>query len=143
MDTDKQAIYDFLKAHQLAVVSTGASAVASPESALVAYVEDESLALYFQTGENTRKATNLSKNQHASFVIGLDLKEMATLQYEGCVEQLTLKTDIEACKARFLAKESPSAPDFLSRPGVQFYRVKPTWIRLYRANHSPVVESRF
>lgn len=127
---DKSRLKKFLTSHQLAVIATVDPAILTPESALVAYVEDTNLCLYFQTGKYTRKAHNLAKNLCVSFVIGHDLDELVTMQYEGRCEQLRDKDLIKECKQRFLAKNSPTTPEYLERSDALLFKVTPVWIRL-------------
>lgn len=127
----------------LAVVSTIDAAAGKPESALVAYVEDDNLCLYFQTGKHTRKASNLKANHHVSFVVGLVFSELQTLQYDGVAELLEDVSAIEACKQRFLDKKSPTTKEYLERPDAIFFKVTPSWMRFSdytKGNHPPVLE---
>jgi general stress protein 26 len=127
MKNDRTKILDFLKVHTLAVISTNCKNK-TPESALIAYAEDKNLCLYFQTGINTRKAANLKINPHVSLVIGLELKDKATLQYEGIAECIMDEKEIVKCKKLFLDKKSPTTPEFLERPEAILFKVKPAWI---------------
>jgi general stress protein 26 len=144
---DKLQVSIFLKSHRLAVIATNATLDQSPESALIAFVEDDDLSLYFQTSRYSRKANNLMLRQAISLVIGLDLEEMATLQYEGTAQQLDAEDEIEACKALFLAKKSPTTPAYLERPDTILFRVSPTWIRYSHypegAKHGHMIEIEF
>jgi|GEM_PF-458138 len=125
---DIRQVKDFLKCHQLAVIATGGDSGVPPESALIAFVEDDELAIYFQTSRYSRKAQNLIARPHVSLVIGLDLAEMQTLQYEGVASQLQSATEIAACKQRFLAKNSPTTPRYLERDDALLFKIIPTWI---------------
>lgn len=97
----RQKILAFLQSQKLAVVSTSALAHVSPESALIAFAEDNNLCVYFQTGVHTRKANNLRLNPHLSLVFGLSLQDLITVQYEGTAEQLTSNEALAACKQLF------------------------------------------
>ncbi|HEY9745036.1 MAG TPA: pyridoxamine 5'-phosphate oxidase family protein [Oculatellaceae cyanobacterium] len=127
-EQNKEKILDILKTQKLAVISTSGPASPTPESALVAFVEDDQLRLYFQTGKHTRKAENLQANPHVSFVIGLKQEDMVTVQYEGKAEQIQAPEEIEACKQRFRAKDSPATDEYLDHPTAIFFKVTPTWI---------------
>ncbi len=126
--SDYSKIYGFLKAHKLAVVSTGGAKNRAPESALIAYVEDQDLCLYFQTSRHSRKASNLSINHKLSFVIGLDVADKATLQYEGIAVRFEKEDDITKCKQCFADKDSPTTAKHLERPDIVFFKVSPVWI---------------
>lgn len=124
----RQKILGFLRKQKLAVISTVDPAHAAPESALVAFTEDENLCLYFQTGKHTRKAANLAVNPRVSFVMGLTLDDMVTVQYEGRAERLTAPADLEFCKQQFIAKDSPTTEEYFNHPTAIFFKVRPTWI---------------
>lgn len=122
-------ILGFLKTQKLAVISTLGSPVSNaPESALIAFVEDEQLCLYFQTGKHTRKAANLKQNPGVSLVFGLTLDDMITVQYEGRATQLKHPEDLERCKRLFVAKDSPTTEAYFNHPTAIFFKVSPTWI---------------
>lgn len=123
-----QKILQFLQTQKLAVIATSGSRNKSPESALVAFTEDAQLRLYFQTGKHTRKAANLQENPHVSFVIGLGMDPMITVQYEGAAHQLTTREELEACKQQFITKDSPTTEEYFNHPTAIFFQVTPTWI---------------
>jgi general stress protein 26 len=135
-------ILNFLNSQKLAVIATTDLLRSTPESALIAFTEDEQLCLYFQTGKHTRKAVNLKANPHVSFVIGLSLDDVATVQYEGKAVQLTDAADLEACKQRFISKDSPTTAEYFNHPTAIFFKVTPTWIGCsdYSGSHPEVIE---
>jgi len=124
----KQKILAFLRRQKLAVIATVDPARPAPESALIAFTEDDDLCLYFQTGKHTRKAANLRVNPYVSLVIGLELDDLITVQYEGKAEQLITPEDLEACKQRFIAKDSPTTEEYFNHPSAIFFKVTPTWV---------------
>ena len=129
MDIDaKKKVLHFLKTQKLAVISTINSSQATPESALIAYTEDKNLNLYFQTGRHTRKAQNLKKNPRVSLVVGLALKDLITIQYEGQAFKITKNDEIQTSKKRFIEKDSPTTKEYLEHPTSIFFKVTPTWI---------------
>src|SRR5579871_1727342 len=114
LDGNAEKVLRILRLQQLAVISTvgppsperfypGVSREI-PESALVAFTEDDQLHLYFQTGRHTRKAANLKHNPYVCFVINQTIKgqpyPMVTVQYQGEARQLTQPEDLEACRRR-------------------------------------------
>lgn len=121
-------ILDFLRTQKLCVISTANPESAQPESALVAFTEDDNLCLYFQTGKHTRKAANLAVNPKVSFVMGFSQDYMFTVQYEGVARQLTSPEDLEFCKRQFIAKDSPTTEYYFNHPTAIFFKVTPTWI---------------
>jgi general stress protein 26 len=125
---NKQKILNFLKKQKLGVISTVNNKTNKPESALIAYTEDENLCIYFQTGKHTRKAQNLKTNQHVSLVIGTDIKDHITVQYEGDVKQLMTQKEIDFCQKMFVAKDSPTTEEYFNHPTAIFFKITPTWI---------------
>lgn len=124
----KRKILDFLHRQKLGVIATTDPSRPTPESALIAFTEDDDLCLYFQTGKHTRKAANLAVNPHVSLVIGLSLDDLITVQYEGTAERITTPEGLEACKQRFIAKDSPTTEEYFNHPTAIFFKVTPTWI---------------
>jgi general stress protein 26 len=126
-DTTRK-ILEFLKRQKLAVIATCSPSKPTPESALIAFTEDDDLCLYFQTGRHTRKAANLSINPSVSLVIGLNLNDLITVQYEGVAKQLASEEELTACKQRFISKDSPTTEEYFNHPTAIFFKVTPTWI---------------
>lgn len=127
MERKHKRIREFLAAQKLTVVST-VSDKAAPESALVAFAEDDQLCVYFQTGRHTRKAANLKQNPKVSFVFGLTLDVKMTVQYEGYAAQIANEHDLIKCKQLFVAKNSPTTERYFNHPTAIFFKVLPTWI---------------
>lgn len=127
MISQQQTVAAFLKSQQLAVLSTTDSS--APESALIAFVEDEELCLYFQTGAATRKVQNLRINPRVSLVMGLTSNEKVTLQYQGQAEEIIVAQEIIRCKQRFYDKNSPTTRNYLERPDAIFFKIEPRWLR--------------
>jgi general stress protein 26 len=144
-DSNKARIRNILKGQKLAVISTVDPNSSTPESALIAFAEDEQLNLYFQTGRHTRKAANLDVNPAVSLVIGLALNDYVTVQYEGRADRLTAPEDLEACRRRFVAKDSPTTEEYFNHPTAIFFKVTPVWIGCsdYSKDRPEVIELRF
>lgn len=111
----------------------------------MAFTEDDVLCLYFQTKQGTRKIVNLRVNPYVSLVIGHDQHERQTLQYEGAVQLPTEASDLEICKQRFIAKNSPTTADYFEQPGVLFYKITPVWIGFsdYSGSQPLIIELQF
>ena len=124
----QQKILQVLKSQKLAVIATNSGAEHSPESALIAFTEDDDLNIYFQTGKHTRKAANLANNPYVSLVIGLSLTDLITVQYEGKAERLVSADDLDFCKQKFVGKDSPTTEEYFNHPTAIFFKVTPTWI---------------
>lgn len=144
LQVKKERVLSFLQSQKLAVIATCASGNASPESALIAYCEDDELCLYFQSGKGTRKVKNIRANPLVSLVIGLDMG-LITMQYEGSADPLESFEDLKACKELFIQKNSPTTPDYFNENTI-FYKVSPVWIGFsdYTSPSEPkVFELRF
>jgi hypothetical protein len=155
----KAKVLAVLKGQQLAVISTAGPpnpercypnmTTSVPESALVAFTQDDALRLFFQTGRHTRKAANLASNPYVSFVINHNVDKAPfptiTVQYQGIARQLTDKEDLKACKQRFIAKGSPTTEKFFNDPSAIFFEVKPIWIGCsdYSLEQPQVIEIDF
>lgn len=145
-EEDQQTIQDHLKANKLMTISTLAAdtETGKPQSALVAFAELPSLEILFQTVEYSRKYRNLSENQAVAIVIGWDLENYQTLQYEGVAEQVPVE-EAEEYHHYFLDKDSPSSEIILKNPRARFFRVKPTWLRYsdYSCGNAQFIEHTF
>ncbi len=122
---DRELIYNFIKNHSLAVISTHNGGY--PEAALVAFAETADLELIFQTHVDSRKYKNLQSNSRVAFVIGWNEKIHITVQYEG--NAIELYGD-EATKYRdtFLSKKTPCVQEFIFHPKSRIFKVNPKWI---------------
>lgn len=118
-------IKEVLAAHKLAALATTDPDTLQPESALVAYAEDERLNLYFQTSQLSRKMKNLRRNQKVALVIGFG---HLTVQYEGTAQRLTAKEQIGRAAELFESKKSPTTQDYFDKPDTAVFKVIPTWI---------------
>lgn len=141
-ENGRQKILEFLKRQKLAVIATCSSLRPTPESALIAFAEDDDLCLYFQTGRHTRKANNLKTNPHVSLVIGLSLQDLITVQYEGIAKRLVNEDELDNCKQRFIRKDSPTTAEYFNHPTAIFFKVTPTWVGCsdYSGAHPEVIE---
>ena len=138
----KFKVLSFLRRQKLAVIATSTPVRSAPESALIAFTEDDELCLYFQTGRHTRKAANLALNPHVSLVIGLSLDDLITVQYEGVAERITDGHELEVCKQRFVRKDSPTTEEYFNHPTAIFFKVRPVWIGCsdYSGDNPKVIE---
>ena len=129
--------------YHLAVIATANPDTADPEAALVAYVYNDKLELFFQTNKYSRKAANLKRNPQVAFVMGLALEDLVTIQYQGRATQITKKEEREACKKMFIDRNSPTAsPKYLEHPDAIYFKVVPTWVGChdYRGKQPQVLE---
>ena len=143
-EKDTQTIEDFLKANKLATIATIGADSGRPQSALVSFAELSSLEIVFQTVEHSRKYRNLIDDKAVALVIGWDLQNYRTLQYEGVAEQIPAD-EAASYHHYFTDKESPSSEVILKNPRARFFRVKPTWLRYsdYSCGHPEFIEHTF
>jgi uncharacterized pyridoxamine 5'-phosphate oxidase family protein len=87
---EKEFIYDVIKNHKLAVIST-VSETGKPESALVGFAVSKNLELIFDTVKTSRKYKNLINNPAVAVVIGWD--DEITIQFEGLANEITGEKD--------------------------------------------------
>jgi general stress protein 26 len=158
-EESKAKVLNVLGRQQLAVIATSGRPSPErcypgvtgdvPESALVAFTHDDELRLYFQTGRHTRKAANLARNPFVALVIshtvGSEPYPNITVQYQGKARQLKSRKDLEACKQRFVAKQSPTTEKFFNDPSAIFFVIEPIWIGCsdYSADPPQVIEIDF
>lgn len=139
--TDSEKIYEFIKSHNLAVLSTVTHDFL-PQSAVVGFSERENLELIFGTSSKARKYQNLLKNPRVSIVIGWDKGK--TVQYEGEAVELKGETERQEAISTYLSK-TPSAAKFLSDSEEAIFKVVPKWIKYMDLSVDPwdVIELRF
>jgi general stress protein 26 len=135
----KDDLLAFMRRHLLAVQSS-VSPDGAPQSAVIGYVVDDRLALFFDTKTDARKARNLRADPRIALVIGWDLDEACTLQIEGVADEPT-GGDL----ARFKTIYFERFPDGVEReawPDIAYFRVRPTWARFsdFRTPEPTIVE---
>jgi nitroimidazol reductase NimA-like FMN-containing flavoprotein (pyridoxamine 5'-phosphate oxidase superfamily) len=139
--TDTEKIYEFIKSHNLAVISTVTHDFL-PQSAVVGFSEKENLELIFGTSNKSRKYQNLLKNPRVSFVIGSD--QGKTVQYEGEAVELKGQPEWQEAINLHLSK-IPSAVKFLTDSEEAVFKVIPKWIKYTDLSRDPwdIIELRF
>jgi pyridoxine/pyridoxamine 5'-phosphate oxidase len=132
----KDEVYDFMKQHKLAVLSTVASD-GKPESALVDVAVSAELEIVFDTVNTSRKYENLLQNPGVALVIGWD--DETTVQFEGIATELTGPEDDHYREIYYGAY-----PDGRERAktwaGLVHFKVRPKWLRYSNFNEPVVVE---
>jgi general stress protein 26 len=132
----EEFIYDFMKQHKLAVVST-VSADDTPESALVGIGVSRDLEIVFDTVKTSRKYENLLQNPKVALVIGWD--DETTVQYEGIATELAGHDDDLYREVYYEAY--PDGRDRAANwPGLVHFKVTPNWLRYSNFNDPVVVE---
>jgi general stress protein 26 len=132
----KAFLYNFIKQHQLAVIST-LSVNGKPSAALVGFAVSADLEIIFDTVKSSRKYKNLLHNPAIALVIGWDNE--TTLQYEGIAAELAANEEQELKEIYFEA-----FADWRKRietwPGLVHFKITPTWIRYSNFNTPGMIE---
>jgi hypothetical protein len=135
MSVSKAALLEFLRLHRYAVEASQA-AEGPPEAALVGFLVNERLELFFDSFDSTRKVANLRRDPRIAFVIGgQTIGDERTVQYEGVVDA-PIGAELQQFKRDYFAIQ----PDGLRRsklPGITYFRVRPRWIRHSDFNVNP------
>jgi general stress protein 26 len=135
MSTTKTDLLEFLRLHRYGVEASR-TVEGPPQAALVGFVVNARLELFFDSFDSTRKVANLRRDPHIAFVIGgHSVEDQRTVQYEGEVD-LPAGAELEQSKSDYFALH----PDGLRRsklPGITYFRVRPRWIRYTNFNVAP------
>lgn len=124
MRDKEKIIFDFIRKHTLAVIST-VNSLGYPESAVVEFSETKELEIIFDTFAAYRKYNNLQSNPWISLVIGWD--NDITVQYEGIAVELQGE-ELKRCVDVHITK-LPKAKKFLDMDMIRYFKVTPKWIR--------------
>ncbi len=130
-----QKLYDFIKSEKYAVVSSSNSA-SQPESALVAFSENEKLEIILATNKDSRKVKNILLNPNVSVVIGLGGDHLTTIQLEGTARIVNLEDAGEYAKNHY--EKHPILLQHKDDPGECFVVINPVWVRYTNYSTLPV-----
>lgn len=133
MDDQKRFVLDFIKKHELCVLST-VTPEGLPEAGAIEFAETEDLELIFDTFKTYRKYKNLQNNPNVAVVIGWD--ENITVQYEGKATELTGE-DLRKYQSLYF-KKNPDAQKWLKFPEITYFKITPTWLRYRDGNTDPM-----
>jgi len=122
----KKIIGDYMSKQLLAVVSTK-NEFGDIESAVVAFTETDDLELIFQTPNSTRKYKNLKHDSQVAVVIGWDLNENITIQYEGIAIEADIQEIDKYRKIQLLKHNRSKKYAFLEEN--KYFKISPKWIR--------------
>jgi uncharacterized glyoxalase superfamily protein PhnB len=131
----KGELLDYMRVHRYGVEAT-VTAQGAPQAALVGFVVNDQLELFFDSFASTRKVANLKRDSRMAFVIGgHTLGDERTVQYEGVVDSPS-GAELDAFKDAYFALH----PDGIRRSrlaGISYFRVRPRWIRYTNFNAAP------
>ena len=133
MDTDKQALLDFIHGYDLCVLST-TDKKGNPESALVGFSENGEFELLVGTPTSSRKYANIKANPNVSAVIGWN--DGICVQYEGTAHELQEGRELAGYLQNHFAK-LPGAKRYRDNPEQSYILIKPKWLRYTDVNASP------
>jgi general stress protein 26 len=122
----KSFLVDFIGRHPLAVQASVADSGA-PQAAVVGVVVKSDLTLFFDTLSSSRKAHNLRRDPRMAFVIGWDLDEAQTVQYEGTADE-PAGEELAQLKEIYFAR-FPDGRTRETMPDIAYFRVRPQWVR--------------
>ena len=102
MSMTRADLIEFVRLHHYAVVASN-TVQGPPEAALVGFVVNDRLELFFDSFDSTRKVTNLRRDPRVAFVVGgYTIGDERTVQYEGEVDAPT-GTELEQFKSSYFA----------------------------------------
>ena len=133
----KKIISNFISSQMLGVVAT-INKKGKPEATLIAVTELDNLELVFGTYNTSRKYRNLINDPSVAIVIGNDVEEAVTVQYEGIAEEL-FGEELERCRSLHI-KKHPTSEKYAFMEEERFFKVKPNWIRYSDLHADPEVE---
>jgi Pyridoxamine 5'-phosphate oxidase len=126
----RSELYEFLRKHRLAVISTINSA--SPQAAVVGIAVTEALGIILDTLSTSRKYTNIIADPRVTLTVWHDAE---TVQYEG-VAEIPDGADLDACK-RVYFEAWPDGPEREKWPDIAYVRIRPRWIRYSDFGQTP------
>jgi general stress protein 26 len=129
----KKSIKDFLSTNILCVVSSINSA-GLPQSATVAFSEDENFNIVIGTALSSRKAQNILANPNVSLVV-TNQDVLTTVQLEGTASLLEGK-ELEKYQNIHFAK-NPYSAKLKDKPDQCWILIKPNWLRITNIKEAP------
>ena len=126
----RSELYEFLRKHRLAVISTINSA--SPQAAVVGIAVTEALDIILDTLSTSRKYANIIADPRVALTVWHDA---VTVQYEG-IADIPVGADLDACK-RVYFEAWPDGPERGKWPDIAYVRIRPRWIRYSDFGQTP------
>lgn len=96
-----QKAWEFLKKNRLATLATISIENNAPQAAFVYFLTDEDFHIYIVTAKDSRKFSNISKNNKVALVIGQEMEPLV-LQIEGTAKIEADKSKIHHLSSKYL-----------------------------------------
>ena len=133
----KTRIYEFVKEHHLAVIST-VNGQALPEASVVGIfvkkLEHEDFEIHIATYDSSRKAFNIKRNPRVALVIGWEHGK--TVQIEGVAEEITGLDEKDKVKW----EEYPHMPTLakhIKQEHAVMLKITPKWVKYSNLSTEP------
>lgn len=138
---NKKMIYDFIKKHNTAVIST-VNPLALPESSVVGFYIKEDFEIHIATYDSSRKFMNIKRNPRVALVIGWE--QGKTVQLEGAAVQITDPDEIKELEWHEMEK-MPTVAKYIKPHRAVFLRIIPKWLKYSNFSTEPwqIEELRF
>ena len=132
----KEELVSYLNQLNVATLST-CSSDGKPYAAIIYFIADHELNLYFLTLSETKKAQHLQKNNNVALTT-IDLETLITIQTTGTVHEVTdpqqytlLIKEISEANARKNKPHWPPPIAHIQNGGsIIVFKYKPTWLRV-------------
>jgi len=125
IDIQKERVHQFLQNHSLCVVSL-VDNHGQPISALVEFVVDNDLNLYFGTNRKFRKAKALENSKVVSVVVGG--REDACVQMQTYSQKL-IKDENKKCKDKLVSRLQKNYFPIIPEDDFIFFKLTTNWVR--------------
>ena len=129
---NKKLIFDFIKKHTLAVLST-VNQEGKPGASVIEFSETDNLEIIFDTFEHFRKYENLRTNPNVALAIGWD--DNITVQFYGKAVELQ-GNELSEYQKIHVAK-LPDSAKFIKMKGIKYFKIVPERIKYSDLNFHP------
>lgn len=135
----KSELLEFMRRHRLAVEASVTTAGA-PQAAVVGVAISDEFEVFFDTLATSRKCANLRREPRLALVLGWDLEEGCTVQYEGLADE-PQGPELERLKQLYFGV-FPDGVERAAWPDITYVRVRPTFLRFsdFRGATPKIVE---
>lgn len=131
-DAKREDAISFLVDHSTGVLAT-ISGAGEPHARLLYYTCDDAFNVYFITLKNTRKVSDIARNNRAAFVVS-ETEVPRTLQMEGTVTDLTDSAVLDPLLSDFvhtlMSHQKYGIPiSHFDTSELKFFKLTPNWVR--------------